>query len=262
MTTAAPDLPAVPRPITSAARHRSWAEAGVRLWWMSAIAIALIVVYLTATQILSSIRARALLRSGIPITATIEDIPGRHQQTRGTPVPVRLTYTLPDGRQFTDATVHLLDVTSNDVVLRPKDPLPIRVDPNDPARWTEDRERGSIFRSLGVSLALLPVVLVLLLLAMLRRKSALAVWRSGELSDAIVLGQKSSALAPASQLLSISLINDPGKRVVTILHPRKAGVLSNGDTLCVLAPPGKPHRAIEAKLYEETGNRKQDTAGK
>ncbi|MBA3273950.1 MAG: hypothetical protein H0T11_08795 [Chthoniobacterales bacterium] len=247
----------MPRPLNAAARQRSWAEAGVRLWWMSAIAIALIVAYLTAARVLSSIRDRSLQRSGIPVIATIERIAGRHQQSRGTPVPVKLSYTLPDGRQFIDATEHLLDATNNEVILRAKDPLPIRVDPMDPTRWTEDRDRGSIFRSLGVSIALLPIVLLLLLLAMLRRRSVLAVWRSGEPSEAVVLSQKSSALAPASQLVSISLVNDLERRVVSVLHPRKAGVLSKGDTLWVVAPQGKPHRAIEAKLYMEQSTKSE-----
>lgn len=257
MTSVAPVLPDAPRPITPAARRRSWAEASVRLWWMSAIAIALIVIYLTATQIMAGVRDRALLRSGIPVTATIEGITGRHQQTRGTPVPVRLSYTLPDGREFVDATETFLEATSNETVLHTKDPLPIRVDPNDPTRWTEDRAPGSIFQSLGVSVALLPVVAVLLLLAWLRRKSVLAVWRTGEPSEAAVVSEKTSALAPGSQLLSISLMNDPGKRVVSLLHPRKAGVLSNGDALWVIAPPGKPQRAIEAKLYMEQSTKSE-----
>lgn len=254
MTATLPSILAPPRPITSTARRRAWAEPGVRLWWMSAIAVTLVIVYLVASRALEHLQRAALLEEGIAVTAHIEQIVGRHQQTRATPVPVRLRYALPDGRQFIDTAVTPLEATSNEDVLHVDDPLPIRVDPQNPARWTEDRPPRSFFASIGIAAALLPLVILLFLLAWMKRRSVLAVWRNGEATQAAVLGQKASALAPRSQLLSISLANDPENRVVSLLHPRKVGELSKGDSIVVVAPPGKPQKAVEASLYEARDN--------
>jgi hypothetical protein len=253
MTNIAPQIPPAPRAVTPVGARRAWAEAGVRLWWMSALAIGALMLYLITSELIGELRQRALLRSGIAVTATIEEIAGRtrHQQTRVNPVPVRLRYALEDGREFRDSVEHVLEPTNDGSVIHAHDPLPIRVDPSDPTRWTEDRAPGSLLASMGIGVGLLPLVVLLMALALVRRQGVLRVWRDGELSEATVLSQRSSALAPGSQQLGISLASDPSHRVVALLHPRRAGIVNDGDKLHVIAPAGKPHKAIEAALYTD-----------
>jgi hypothetical protein len=247
-TTAEPSTAQIPRPVTPRARRRAWAETNVRLWWLSALAVGFVALWLVSAEIIDGLNKRAKLRSGIPVIATIDTVAGKAVRTRGTPMNVRLRYSV-NGVDIVDTQEKTIEATSGADVIRGGDTLPIRVDPNDLTQWIEDRPPASILGSIGISLAILPIALLLLLVAFVKRNAVLSVWRNGEPDVATVVASKSSSLAPASQLLSVTLDKDASKRVVRMLHPRGAGLLSPGDNLAVVAPPGKPQRAIETALY-------------
>lgn len=247
-TTAEPSTAQTPRPVTARARRRAWAEANVRLWWMSALAIGFVAAWLVSAEVIDGLSKRARLRSGIPVVATIDTVAGKAVRTRGTPMNVRLRYTV-KGADIVDTQEKTIEATSGADVIRGGDTLPIRVDPNDLTQWIEDRPPPSMLGSLGISLAILPIALLLLLVAFVKRNSVLGVWRDGQPDVATVVSHKSSSLSPASQLLSVTLDGDASKRVVTLLHPRRLGRLNPGDILAVVAPPGKPQRAIETAAY-------------
>ena len=243
--------PPAPRAVTPRARRRAWAEPGVRLWWMTALLVLLIATYVAAARGYAAWRQRQLLADGIPVTARVERARNtqiRHVHTRDVPVPVRLAYELPDGRAHADTNnVDLTPAPGMKVTVG--DELAVRVDPDDPSRWVEDRPPMPWWRDLGMALLLVPLAAALAGVALLRRRGVLATWQSGEPAEAVVVAHGQSALSPGSQALRLTLKDGADKRIFTLLHPRRAGILSPGDTVWVISPPGKPHRSIEAALY-------------
>lgn len=73
-TDAAVSIPQPPRPITRNARRRSWGERHVRVWWLVALAIALVAIYVTAAQIINSTKDRWLIEKGLKLDAEVVGI--------------------------------------------------------------------------------------------------------------------------------------------------------------------------------------------
>ena len=109
-TTAEPSTAQTPRPITARARRRAWAEPNVRLWWMSALAIGFVSLWLVSAEVIDGLSKRAKLRSGIPVVATIDTVAGKAVRTRGTPMNVRLRYTV-NGVDIVDTQEKTIEAT-------------------------------------------------------------------------------------------------------------------------------------------------------
>lgn len=249
-TTTTHSPPAPPREITARARSRAWAEASVRLWWLSAIVIGLIAAYLAVTQLAGALAERRLIEHGHAVEATVIEL----DQTRS-------RMTRPISRDVTREIVLRYHVPGIDEPLEVKgrldarpgevvqvgQPMQIRVDPSNPRRWT-DRTRAKPWLVEMTSVALLvPLVAVLLLVAFLRRAAVLRVWRNEPALEAVVVDVVNSAIAPRSRIVRLTLTGD--SRVFTTLYPVRAGIPVVGETISVVAPPGRPHKAVVAKLY-------------
>jgi hypothetical protein len=222
----------------------------VRLWWLSAIVIGLIASYLGVTQLAAALEDRRLIVQGRPVEATVVEL----DQTRSTmtrpmdrnvPREVVLQYETPDAGPL--EVKGRLDPRPGESV-QVGQTLQIRVDPADPRRWT-DRSRAKAWLAEMTSVALLvPLVAALLIVALIRRAAVLRVWREGHASEAVVVDTAHSAMAPRSRALRLTIKGDT--RVFTSLYPVRAGVPAVGDTVWVVAPPGRPHKAVVARLYE------------
>jgi hypothetical protein len=96
---------------------------------------------------------------------------------------------------------------------------------------------------------LLPVPVVLLGIALLRRREVLNIWQSAPAMEAIVMDSRHSSIAPKSRVLRYSL-REGDRRVCATLYPLAAGVPAEGETIVIVAPPEAPQRGIVAKLYQ------------
>lgn len=242
------DLPPVPRPITSRAKRRSWAEAPVRTWVILALIVCGVTAYLYAQRARSAMNDRRLVMQGVPIKAKVNTVeenprPGHSVVRRDGPL-VNITYTAPDGSTQNDSA-RLTPLMEGSVETGGQ--LDIRVDPENPRRWTDRTKPRPWSAELSVPLLLTPFAFMSLLVLVIRRQAVLKVWETGEPVMASVTGSQQSAIAPRSRQLSYVL--QTGGRVHTMLYPLSAGMLDEGDEVLMIAPPNEPGRAIAAKLY-------------
>ncbi|MEA2733827.1 MAG: hypothetical protein QOE14_278, partial [Humisphaera sp.] len=66
------DLPRPPRPITSRARRRAWGDIHVRIWWLSALAVVLVIGWFTIGRVRDGLRDRDIIKNGIPVKTIIK----------------------------------------------------------------------------------------------------------------------------------------------------------------------------------------------
>ena len=244
-----PPPPSPPRDINARARRRAWDEAPVRLWWLSAIVIGLIAVYFAVTQLADALADRRLIEQGTQVDAEVLKVDGSNitrPMKRDVERLVTLRFTLPDGRAV-ETGDHRLS-PDPDAYVRVGTKIPIRVDPTDPTRWTDRTRPKPWLAELTAVALLLPLVALLLLVAFVRRAAALKIWRDAPAAEAVVVAVAHSAMAPRSRVLRLTLRGD--SRVFTTLYPLRGGLPAVGETIWVVAPTGKPNRAVVARLYE------------
>jgi hypothetical protein len=137
------------------------------------------------------------------------------------------------------------------VVTGPASPVPIRVDPNDPDRWTDRKTSPPLLARQLIPAAIgLPIVAVLGLLAFLKRGAAARVWRDGQAALALVVGTGQSPFAPRSRALRCTAAESSDKRVFTVYLPAGAAPLTAGDAVWVVRPADRPEPAYAAGWFE------------
>jgi hypothetical protein len=243
-------LPNRPRTITPQVRRRAWGDIHVRFWWLSALAIALIVGYVSFLQIRAAMRDRDVILNGTRVDALIRkagerDIPG-HSVMRDVAQSVILVANLPDGttRELT-GTVE--PGTGFLVVGRT---LPIRVDKNDPSVWTDRHEVRPWSRELTVPLMFLPVIAALLVVALLVRRKILRIWQSGRPIAGTVVDLRHSAWAPRSRVVRYTIAHPTDRRIFSTLVPKRE-VPARGEAIQLLHPAdGSAKPTILARLYQ------------
>ncbi|WP_428937050.1 hypothetical protein [Fontivita pretiosa] len=245
-----PQLPPPPRPLTRRARRRSWAELPVRTWLILTVLVALVTVYFTATRISQARRDRWLIQHGTAVVATLGQTGGHlkpKRQLRTEPLPTTIIFTL-NGKRY--ELVESLPPKEGAFAMEGM-PFPIRVDPNDPTRWTEATEPKSWAQELTGLGVLVPVLVVLAGVTIWKRHGVLRSWRMAPLAAGIVVETRQSAMAPRSRIVRFTLRDGPDRRVWSMLVPTSAAIPEKGQTLWLLCPPGNPHRAVLARLYQE-----------
>ena len=253
MTTLPSTLPPSPRPLTAAARRRSWAEMPVRIWCILAITLMIVIVYFTISQVNAGAGERAMILSGIPVEGEIVQILSttnpQAKFPRNESWVAKVRYTLPDEQTPRTAPGALSILSQPDAVIHPGDRIALRIDPNDPNHWTDRTQPRSWVVELSVVLLLLPLLTLILLIAVLQRARILRIWRNGDAADAIVMEVRQTAIAPLSRLLRFTLSDGSDSRICSVLIPTRAGVPSRGETISLVMPRGIPQRAVLAKLY-------------
>ena len=253
LTSTTPVLPAVPRPVTSRAARRSWAEGHVRFWWTSGIAVLLVAAYIAASGVREELKLRRLLRVGVDVTATAFRVKGvthsdnpNFKVQRDQSIPVDFRATFPDGREVEFGGY--LPVSESYIAV--DQPVRLRVDPSDPSNFTEVSDPRSWWHVTGVALFIvLPVAAVLFAVAAWRRRAMLKVWRNGMVAEGTVVEVRHPAAAPRSRVVRYSVNNSADRRVFKTLYPIRAGVPQKGQTLFLLLLPERPQDAIVADLY-------------
>jgi len=239
-----------PRPITAAARRRSWLEPRVRVWWLAACAVTLVAAVAAGGQLAASARDRWLLTHGVRVKARIVEANGYRLKGKvfgpDEHAHFRLEIPLPGRQSYITDRVYLKDQRED---LGYGMEVDLFVDPGDPSRWT-DRIEASFLRDIMVLLVTLPAAALLLLAAWWRRRSVLRVWREGLAHMAVVVDVRKAATAPLSRMVCFAVQDSRDNRVYRSLVPRRCGPLAAGDALWVVAPAGRPQRAIVAALYQ------------
>jgi len=240
-------LSPTPRPSTRLARRRAWGDIHVRFWWLSAIGVIAVMTYFTVWRITDALNDRAIIRGGQVVQTTIASVNGgttpgyavlRHER-----VPVTLSAKLPDGRQM--AFAGQLSVAAG--YAKVGQPLTIRVDRNDPARWTDRTEVVPWVQELALTLMFLPVIAALLIGALVMRGKILRVWRDGAVVDGEIVELRTYAIAPLSRRVKYKLTGSSERRLFSALWPNRAGPLAVGQRVKLLV--GRDNRSILAHLY-------------
>jgi hypothetical protein len=240
--------PAVPRAITANARRRSWAEPRVRNWWLMAIAIFLVALWLVGVRVYGSQSDRWLINHGVRVEADILDVEGNTLKKQYSPeenLRFHLSWRMPDGKIHT-ANERL---KAQRTALGPGKKVPLYVDPNNPNHWT-DRVEISWAEDTLVGMLLFPTILLMLGIAFFNRLKVLQAWKNGHAIHASVVEIKQSAAAPRSRVLRLVLANYHDQRIFTTLIPTKRARYQAGDIVWVIIPSTTPRWAILAELYE------------
>jgi hypothetical protein len=252
-STTAPDaadaaLPRRPRKITPLVRRRAWGDIHVRFWWLSALGVIAVMAYFTVWRVTDALRDRAIIQQGHIVQTTITSVDGgttpgyavlRHER-----VPVTLSGKLPDGRSMTFAGA--LPVAAG--YAKVGQPLTIRVDREDPERWTDRTAAVPWVQELALTLMFLPVIAALLAVAFFMRRKILRVWREGAVVDGEVVELRTYAIAPLSRRVKYKLTDPAERRLFSALWPNRAGTLAVGQRVKLLV--GKDgRRSVLAPLY-------------
>jgi hypothetical protein len=131
--------------------------------------------------------------------------------------------------------------------------IKLRVDPNDPDRWTARTKTPPLGgrQLIGVAVGA-PVVALLALLAALKRRRMLDVWANGQAIPAQVLGTGTSPVAPQSRSLRCTSADLRDKRVFTVFVPSAS--VAAGDELWAVRIPEKPEPTVAAAWFERAGD--------
>ncbi|MGF1634706.1 MAG: DUF3592 domain-containing protein [Phycisphaerae bacterium] len=238
-------VPTVPRAPTARARQRSWGEQPVRLWALTAVVLLLATVVVTITSTSNALRIRELLTQGIEAEATIITFIGTRTPSfaRNQAPSARIEYVI-DGRTF-DAQDEL---PSGPGQWRVGDTVPIRVDPQDPMNF--DYPGGVGWWTAMVKIILvLPFALLVTVVAFVKRRGMMKLWRDGEVAEAEVVAVKQTALAPLSSYVGFRYSYGYDNRVYHLYWPNKLGRLEPGDVLNVLRPKDKRRPAVAAGAW-------------
>jgi uncharacterized membrane protein len=255
-TAEVPTLPAPPRPITPAARARSWHEKSVRVWVGISLIVLFVLIYFVVSQVRASLVERELIVSGTSREVTIERVNGMSDSSirwsRAEPLTIQFSLDPPgmaERRMITGQIRRIESVSGLAPTIKVGDRLQIRSDPNNPSNFTDRLEPTPWVNSLFTSVLIAPVLFIVIVIALLQRRSVLKVWKLGSVREAIVVDHKQTALAPRQMLLRYALADGDG-RVYTMLYPTAAGVPQDGESFWVVTPDDAPSRAIVAKLYD------------
>jgi hypothetical protein len=223
-------------------------EASVQIWWKCAIVVAIVMTYVTTVQVQGHLAEQRLLEKGVLVNARVVQLGDRTIKT-GAYRPARDNdlYVKLDG--FPDGLTHEGTLPKGDGFAELGGMLQLRVDPKNPDRWVEVRPQSEFVHELMAVFLLLPVIILLLAIAQWRRRAVLKVWRLGELQTGVIASSRHSSTAPRSRICRYTIAGSNDRRVFSMLHPNRHGLLREGDALNMIALPGEPERAIVADLY-------------
>jgi hypothetical protein len=220
-------------------RRRIWLEPLVRLWWLSALAVLGITVEISVSEFIGWRADVDLIQHGIVVQAMVGGIPGT---TRPPDAELNLSFTL-NGTPY--QVVGVLEGRTDYVPQA--QPVTIRVDPNDPTRWTYRTEAPPIGQYLlGPALAL-GMFLIAMCWCWREWQRVAKIYRRGEAVAVTVVSIGVSPLAPRSKRIQYTRNGSRDKRMRWAIVPiyTKPGV-APGDILWLFSLSATPDRAVAA----------------
>jgi len=248
---AAPSAPpapgAAPRTLTPLALRRAWTEPTVRMWWLLAATILLMTLIFAADRAWAWHTQSKLIRDGLLVDAKVTEVNGQAITNLKQPPDSQTTLDF-DWQGKPQRVRGQLDDRTDYIVVGQT--VPIHVDPNDPQNWTARTQPPPLAQSLFVGFIMLPVALVLLPIAAMKRKRLLQTWQSGHAELAVVIERQQTPLAPLSHAIRCGLRDRRDKRVFTVFVPRGGTTLQKNDLLWIVMPNAKSAKPVAARWFE------------
>jgi hypothetical protein len=255
---AAPAPADAPRDVSGQVSRRAWTEPRVRLFWLLALGVLLVTLYLLVVHVASWSGEQRLFKSGTQVNAIViraqSDIHDITLPDKTMPPDTLCTIRFDwNGKPYEPASDYLAEHMERGEHIITGRPFPVRVDPTDPEKWTDRTEPPPFFsrKLIGVMIGT-PIVLLLLVAAFVKHRGVLEVWRNGRATQAVVLGTGQTPVAPRARAARCTAISGGAddKRVFTVYLPVGAGRIENGDVLWVIRPANKPEPAYAAAWFE------------
>ena len=236
----APSPPAPPRDVSARIRRRAWLEPHVRFWWLATVVLILAAAYLLVSRYLAWRDASRLIVSGIPVPATVVEVD--ESVVRGKTEPgdkaVRLEYEY--GQKKYEVSAAYLEGRRAEQFLVIGQPITIRVDPNDPDRWTPRESPAPLGQELIGGIIALPIAVLIGLLSVWQHHRAMRTWRSGQSVAGLVLSARHTALAPRAWSVRATPADEHDKRVFTVFMPSGSDVGRGAPIWLLLPASGGP----------------------
>jgi len=234
-TTSPPPTP--PRPVTPTARRRAWGDPRVRFWWGAGLALIAAALFLLTTRTITWKQNARLSVEGTVVPAKVlqaeESVaPGK---TVAGDKPVRLRYEF-NGKSYEVTAPYLDGRRSEEFLIVGKD-IPIRVDPNDPTKWTPRDSPAPLAPELIGGEITLGIGAAVVLLGVWLRSRVLRTWRNAKAVTAVVLDARHTALSPSAWAVRCSPVDESDTRVFEVFFRPKADV-SDGTVIWILLPAG------------------------
>jgi hypothetical protein len=230
------------------------------LWWVLCLGVLGVTLVVAVRQTATWWSERQLLSSGVAVEGTIVraqtpendmTVPGRNMapdsvctiefdwKGRGYKVTDVLRENVEEGKPV---------VTGSKVTLH--------VDPDDPERWTARTHTAPLGgrQLIGVAVGA-PIVAVVALIALLKRRRMLDIWANGHAIPAQVLSTGTSPVAPHSRSLRCTAADGHDKRVFTVFVP--GGAVA--EEVWVVRRANQFEPTVAAAWFER-GDSKQATA--
>ena len=245
---APPAPPPAPRRVTATIKRRAWRDRHVRVWWILGLALLGITLYYAGSRTWWWWQEKRLIETGVRIVGEVkgwyvgeDSPPGKVLQPE---TQVDLAYEV-DGKKYRPHA----SLAGRTTQIRTGEKVPIYVDRNDPTHWTARTTPGWLLGQLFGALIIAPGVLILLLVAWLKRAQVVQIYRDGDAVLAEVVGVGQTPSAPFSRLIRCAREHGESVHVVKTVLPSKHD-LQPGDLLWLITPQGKPEPAIPAALFE------------
>jgi hypothetical protein len=222
----------------------------VRFWWLAGLVLIGAAIYLLVSRWIGWRQDSRLAVTGMPVPATV--LQADESVARGKTVPgdksVKLAYEF-NGKHY-EVSAPYLEGRHSEQFIEVGTTIPIRVDANEPSRWTPRDKPAPLAPELIGGAITLPVGLLVLLFSYWIRSRVLRTWRDAKAVGSIVLESRHTALSPSAWAVRCSPVEEGDNRVFEVFAPAKANV-SEGSAIWILLP--RSGRAVAAIWFEPEG---------
>jgi hypothetical protein len=227
-------------------RWRAWVQPDVRFYWGIALVLGLVALGMGIAGAVDWNHERGLVVNGVAVNAVVQQ--AGDQTLAGRKQPPEALCIL---RFDWHGSAHLTQpayLSGRQEYVAPQDIVRIYVNPDDPDDWTARSEPGPMGpRLLGAVIAL-AAALVAFVIAWLYRGRVLAVWKTGDAVESLVIEARNTALAPRSRAVRCTPVEEVDTRVFSVYVPARSGKLERGDHFWVLTR-GRSARGAQAAVW-------------
>jgi hypothetical protein len=219
----------------------------VRFWWCAGVVLIAAAAILLISRTIAWRQDSRLSVEGTVVDAKIlqaeESVaPGK---TVAGDKPVKLSYVF-NGKTY-EVTAPYLEGRPSEKFLIVGSTIPIRVDPNDPTRWTPRESPAPLGPELIGGAITLGIGALVVLLGLWLRSRVLRTWRNARASTAVILEARHTALSPGSWAVRCSPVEEGDNRVFEVFMRTKADV-AEGTAIWILLPDAG--RSLAASWFE------------
>ena len=239
--------PSAPRAVNGRVRWRAWNDPRVRFAWVLGFVLLLIGMGFIIAGLHARYLQKQLIANGVKMEATVfqaglEQVKNKMQS----PGEVVILH-FPWHGQMHEAHARVLEGRKDPITVGGT--VPIHVDPNDPDNWTPLDEPLPLMQQILGGVLLIPVALLAFAVSLWLYIGVLRLWRNGIAVETLALDGHNSALAPLSQTVRCTPVDEQDKRVFSVCLPAKAGRPNRGDVVWVLSPSETSTRAVAAEWF-------------